>query len=240
MAGKDELKPASAGKATHAWSHAPYEDVTAPRPAPAVPRKAWQAAGRSHLGAAERIEAADGSVLARLGMRRDPRAVRLRDRAQAAQRTAKALAPLSAQGWVVLHDRVVAGTSTGLDHVLVGPPGVVVVQDRPTAQVAINTGGQVWADGVPLAPECEHVRWATVSLLLPKITACLGQGWTVYAWPVIALHTRPWEPFLGAPASLLTPGQLTWAIGTWASSLAPMHVTDLAMVVEDQCPPATV
>src|SRR5665647_1831414 len=41
-----------------------------------------------------------------------------------------------------------------------------------------------------------------------------------------------------APACLVTPSQLPWAIGTFSAHLAPMHVTDLTMVVEDLCPPA--
>jgi hypothetical protein len=34
------------------------------------------------------------------------------------------------------------------------------------------------------------------------------------------------------------PSQLPWAFGTFCAHLAPMHVTDLAVVVEDLCPPS--
>jgi len=51
----------------------------------------------------------------------EQRAEAARERAKAARRTARILAPLTCQGWVVMHDRIVAGTSVVLDHVLVGP-----------------------------------------------------------------------------------------------------------------------
>ena len=132
------------------------------------------------------------------------------------------------------------GTSVVLDHVLVGPAGLVVVQDRPVATTAAyNTQGWPWADGVPLDPERQQVRWATCDLLLQRTAGQLSPGWHLYAYPFLALHTQAtWSPDMGPPAYLVTPSHLPWAIGTFSAHLAPMHVTDLTMVVEDLCPPA--
>jgi len=43
------------------------------------------------------------------------------------KRVARSLAPLESAGWTVLHDRTVAAHR--VYHVLVGPPGVVLVYD---------------------------------------------------------------------------------------------------------------
>lgn len=46
------------------------------------------------------------------------------------RRTAAALAGLEREGWVVLHDVRPPGKRWNLDHVLVGPAGVVVVETK--------------------------------------------------------------------------------------------------------------
>jgi nuclease-like protein len=43
--------------------------------------------------------------------------------------TAGRLAPLSREGWLVMHDRALPGSRANLDHLLVSPNGVVVVPD---------------------------------------------------------------------------------------------------------------
>lgn len=70
---------------------------------------------------------------------------RLRRQVAAARATARVLEPLRAQGWVVLHDRAVAGTGAVADHLLVGPFGLVLLGNHPTVslQLAFGSGGMV-------------------------------------------------------------------------------------------------
>ncbi len=58
----------------------------------------------------------------------------LRRRASAETRTARALEPLESAGWVLLHDRLVANER--VPHVLVGPPGAVVLHPHSFGQAA--------------------------------------------------------------------------------------------------------
>ena len=51
-----------------------------------------------------------------------------------------ALAPLTAEGFAVLHDLQVPGRRENIDHMLIGPPGVVIVETK-------NYGGRVWSRG---------------------------------------------------------------------------------------------
>jgi hypothetical protein len=46
------------------------------------------------------------------------------------RRTAELLAPLEKEGWIVLHDRRMPGSRANIDHVVVGPPGVFVVETK--------------------------------------------------------------------------------------------------------------
>lgn len=45
------------------------------------------------------------------------------------QNTARRLAPLSGEGWTVLHDRALPRSRANLDHLLVSPRGTVIVPD---------------------------------------------------------------------------------------------------------------
>jgi len=58
----------------------------------------------------------------------------LRRRASAETRTARALDPLESAGWVLLHDRLVANER--VPHVLVGPPGAVVLHPHSFGRLA--------------------------------------------------------------------------------------------------------
>ncbi|HEX6514178.1 MAG TPA: nuclease-related domain-containing protein [Nocardioidaceae bacterium] len=66
------------------------------------------------------------------------RAANFRQGAAGEQSTADALAELSREGWVVLHDRLLP-TGGNIDHLLIGPGGVVVVDSKSwSGAVAVN------------------------------------------------------------------------------------------------------
>lgn len=64
----------------------------------------------------------------RLRMRNSPEAASWRRQAAAQRRTARLLAPLADEGWLVLHDLTLPGWLGSLEHLLVGPTGVWVIQ----------------------------------------------------------------------------------------------------------------
>src|ERR1035437_5865733 len=78
-------------------SSAPYE-VAPPLPRESVAGKPSKDGGRSRLATAVRVEGSSSTVVRILGMNRSPQASRLRERAKAARRTARAVAPLTGQG----------------------------------------------------------------------------------------------------------------------------------------------
>jgi Nuclease-related domain len=46
------------------------------------------------------------------------------------RRTARLLAPLERHGWAVLHDLAIPGSAANIDHLVIGPGGVVVIDSK--------------------------------------------------------------------------------------------------------------
>src|SRR5580765_3510836 len=98
------------------------------------PARPWLEAGRSWTAAADRIAAYDAE---RRGRRRlwkpapsfDER--KLRARADACLWHAEQLDRLTAQGCIVLHDRIAPHSHNVIDHLVISPAGVVAIQDVP-------------------------------------------------------------------------------------------------------------
>jgi hypothetical protein len=52
---------------------------------------------------------------------------------------------LERQGWVVLHDLAIPGSRTNLDHLVIGPGGVFVIDSKQYRR-------RLWHGRYPLAP----------------------------------------------------------------------------------------
>ena len=99
---------------------------------PETPTRRRDDGDPSASGDQARRRTASSAVATRNGTRRWGKGARGR------RRLARTLAKLTDPAWVVLHDVVVPGTLANIDHLVVGPPGVVVIDTR-------NFGGErVW------------------------------------------------------------------------------------------------
>ncbi|TBO57534.1 NERD domain-containing protein [Streptomyces kasugaensis] len=61
--------------------------------------------------------------------RRGQQAARYRAGAEGERRTAARLAPLSAEGWTILHDRALPTSRANVDHLAISPSGAVILPD---------------------------------------------------------------------------------------------------------------
>jgi hypothetical protein len=103
-------------------------------------------AGRSARRIAEDAEAAANALERKSAFARS-RAANYRKGAEGEHATAVALAELAADGWLLLHDRL-APTGGNVDHLLIGPGGVVVVDSKNWAgKVTITRGASLSVDG---------------------------------------------------------------------------------------------
>jgi hypothetical protein len=69
------------------------------------------------------------------------------------RRTARLLDPLERHGWAVLHDLAVPGSRANIDHLVVGPGGVFVIDSKHYRGCLQPDGcGRLWHGRYPLAP----------------------------------------------------------------------------------------
>jgi Nuclease-related domain len=96
--------------------------------------------------------------------------------AEGERRTARLLDRLTRDGYVVFHDLAVPGSPANLDHLVIGPSGVFVIDSKQwTGSVHQGTDGLVWHNHYPLDRTLETVRWEAqqVSRVLGSRAAAL-------------------------------------------------------------------
>jgi hypothetical protein len=117
------------------------------------------------------------------------------------RRTARLLDRLVRDGFVVFHDLSVPGnTSANVDHLVVGPSGVFVIDSKQwTGSVQQGADGLVWHNHYPLDRTLETVRWQAriIGRLLGTRTAAVvcvhgahvqGGGLEVQGVAVVPAH----------------------------------------------------
>jgi hypothetical protein len=69
------------------------------------------------------------------------------------RRTARLLHPLERHGWTVLHDLALPGSRANLDHLVIGPGGVFVIDSKQyRGRLQLDPSGRLWHGRYPLAP----------------------------------------------------------------------------------------
>lgn len=99
---------------------------------------------------------------------------------------------LASQGWMVLHDRRLP-TGANLDHLLVGPPGVSVIETKTWSGHLTVGNGRIEVDGRRRAKELDQVRRqveAVRSALVDSGSSVAVQGFLLLAGP----HHRDQPP----------------------------------------------
>jgi nuclease-like protein len=82
---------------------------------------------------------------------------------------ARLLDRLTRDGYVVFHDLAVSGSPANVDHLVIGPTGVFVIDSKQwTGSVHQGVDGLVWHNYTPLDRTLATVRWeaATISRIL--------------------------------------------------------------------------
>jgi hypothetical protein len=95
------------------------------------------------------------------------------------QATAALLARLAPSRWTVLHDLAVPGSRANIDHLVIGPTGLWVVDTKALRGRVEARWGRVRVGGMPLSTA--SVRWEA---------EVVSDRLAVPARPLIALHAR--------------------------------------------------
>jgi len=118
-----------------------------------------------------------------LRFRPSPGAVAWRRGASGERRTARVLAALERHGWAVLHDLAVPRSQANIDHLVIGPGGVFVIDSKQyRGRLQLDPSGRLWHGRYPLAPALRAVSFEAdqAAVVLP------GPGLAVA--PIMAVH----------------------------------------------------
>jgi hypothetical protein len=154
-----------------------------------------------------------------------PEAVAWRRGAAGERRTARLLDSLERQGWAVLHDLMVSGTRANIDHLVIGPGGVFVIDSKQyRGHLLLDASGRLWHGRYPLAPALRAVDFeadqAALVLTDPDVVVA----------PILAVHGAqvPWGKVVSDGVPVLAARRLPSMLRQLPAVLGSERVTNLA------------
>jgi hypothetical protein len=161
-----------------------------------------------------------------LRFRPSPATMAWRHSAEGERRTARLLAPLERHGYQVFHDLAVPGSPANVDHLVVGPTGVFVIDSKRYRGHLRYTGGHRWHGGRTLDRTLATLWWEAT-----QVAETLGFGPDLHVYPVLCVHLArlPWHRELlvdGVP--VLAASALRPALQVIRQALSPEQVTLVA------------
>jgi hypothetical protein len=167
------------------------------------------------------------AVAAGLGLRfrPSPDAVAWRRGAAGERRTARLMAALQRHGWAVLHDLAVPGSRANIDHLVIGPGGVFVIDSKQyRGRLHFDPSGRLWHGRYPLAPALRAVSFeadqAALVLTDPDVVVV----------PILAVHGTqvPWGKVVTGGVPVVTARRLPSMLRQLPVVLGPERVASLA------------
>jgi hypothetical protein len=139
------------------------------------------------------------------------------------RRTARLLAALERRGWAVLHDLAIPGTQANIDHLVIGPGGVVVIDSKQyRGRLRLDRNGMVWHGRHLLVPVLRKVLWqadqadevlGVADLQVAAVVAVHGASvpWgLLQADGVTVIPARRVPDLLQALPAMLGPERVAW------------------------------
>jgi Nuclease-related domain len=139
------------------------------------------------------------------------------------RRTARLLASLERQGWAVLHDLAIPGSPANINHLAIGPCGVLVIDSKQyRRRLQLDGYGMLWHGRHLLVSTLRKVRWAAdqadevlgvadvdVAAIVAVHGACVPWG-RVRADGVTVIPARRVPDLLEALPPILGPERVAW------------------------------
>jgi hypothetical protein len=160
-----------------------------------------------------------------LRFRPSPDAIAWRRGAVGERRTARLLDPLERHGWAILHDLAVPGSRANIDHLMIGPGGVFVIDSKQyRGRLQLDPSGRLWHGRYPLAPTLRAVSFeadqAALVLTDPDVVVV----------PIVAVHGAqvPWGKVVVEGVPVVTARRLPSMLRTLPAVLGPERVAAVA------------
>jgi hypothetical protein len=160
-----------------------------------------------------------------LRFRPSPDAVVWRRGAAGERRTARLLAELERHGWAVLHDLAVPCSQANIDHLVIGPGGVFVIDSKQyRGRVHLDPSGRLWHGRYPLAPTLRAVSFEADQ------TAQVLPDPGVAVVPIVAVHGAqvPWGKVVVDGVPVVAARRLPSMLRALPAVVGPERVADLA------------
>jgi Nuclease-related domain len=160
-----------------------------------------------------------------LRFRPSPDAVAWRRGAAGERRTARLLGPLERHGWAILHDLAVPRSQANIDHLVIGPGGVFVIDSKQyRGRLQLDPTGRLWHGRYPLAPALRAVTFEAdqAALVLPDPD--------VVVVPILAIHGTqvPWGKVVADGVPVVAARRLPSMLRARPAVLGPERVANLA------------
>jgi hypothetical protein len=109
--------------------------------------------------------------------------------AEGERRTARLLAPLERHGYQVFHDLAVPGSAANVDHLVVGPTGVYVIDSKCYRGQLRYSAGHLWHGNRALDRTLATLWWEAT-----QVAETLAFGPDLHIYPVLCVHAArlPW------------------------------------------------
>ena len=160
-----------------------------------------------------------------LRFRPSPDAVAWRRGAAGERHTARLLCQLERQGWAVLHDLAVPGSRANMDHLVIGPGGVFVIDSKQyRGRLQLDSSGRLWHGRYPLAPALRAVSFEA------DLAAQVLTDPDVVVVPVMAVHGAqvPWGKVVTDGVPVVSARRLPSMLRQLPAMLGPERVAWLA------------
>ena len=160
-----------------------------------------------------------------LRFRPSPDAVAWRQGAAGERGTARLLDPLERHGWAVLHDLAIPRSRANLDHLVMGPGGMFVIDSKQyRGRLRLDPTGRLWHGRYPLAPAL-----GAVSFQADRAAQVLTDP-DVVVVPIVAVHGAqvPWGKVVVQGVPVMAARRLPSMLRQLPAVLGPERVAGLA------------
>ena len=172
-----------------------------------------------------RCRAGRGGSQLGLRFRPTPDAVAWRRGAAGERRTARLLDPLERHGWAILHDLAIPCSRANIDHLVIGPGGVFVIDSKQyRGRLQLDPTGRLWHGRYPLAPTL-----LAVSFEADRAAQILTDP-DVVVVPIVAVRGAqvPWGKVVTTGVPVLAARRLPSMLRQLPAVLGPERVTAVA------------
>jgi Nuclease-related domain len=170
--------------------------------------------------------AAAAGLAWRLRFRPSPDTRAWRRGAKGERRTARLLAPLERHGWAVLHDLAIPGSAANIDHLVIGPGGVLAIDTKQyRGRLQLDSDGMLWHGRHLLVSTLRKARWeadqtddvlGVAGVQVPAIVAVHGASvpWgRVHVDGATVVPARRVRELLETLPAILGPERVAWLAG---------------------------